>query len=138
RLFHVVALETEGAGQVAQRADAGRRRVRLQLLEDVVVAVELLHLVLREVTQSYTGAGADRAAVGRQHAGHHLEERGLAGAVFAHDGPALAAPHQQRQTVMHGARAVFLDHPVDLDDVVAGARRLAEIEALLDDAARRL
>ncbi len=64
-LIDVVALKAESAGQIAQRADAGHGRVSLQLLEDGVVSVELLHLMLREVAERDAGAERDLAAVGR-------------------------------------------------------------------------
>src|SRR5205085_5564645 len=66
------------------------------------------------------------------------EQRRLAGAVLAHDRPALLAAHGHREVVVHDARAVRLAQLLDLDDVITRARRHAKVEVLLDDAPRLL
>src|SRR5213076_644612 len=57
-------------------------------------------------------------------------------AVLAHHGPALLAPHGEREAGVHDAAAVRLAQPDQLDHVVARARRRAELEAPLDDPPR--
>src|SRR5205823_3250781 len=66
----------------------------------------------------------------------HLEEGRLAGAVLAHDGPALPAAHGEREVLVDDAVAVALRDAGELDDVVAGAGRRAKLEVLLLDPAR--
>ena len=58
----------------------------------------------RSSPSSPTAPMRDVAAVGRERAGDHLEQRRLAGAVLAHHRPALAAPHDQRRA-RRGRRA---------------------------------
>src|SRR5207253_8467921 len=52
--------------------------------------------------------------------------------------PPLAATYEHAEPGVHHSRAVLLRHARHLHHVLARARRLAELEALLDEAARRL
>jgi hypothetical protein len=108
RLQHVVVVEAERAGQVAQRALVGGRGVGLELLEDRAIAAEVVHRVLRVVAHRDRGADRHRAAIRRQRPGHHLQQRRLAGAVLAHHRPALLAAHGQRQAGVDRCGAVGL------------------------------
>ena len=65
---------------------------------------------------------------GGERAGNHLQQRRLAGAVPAHDRPALAAPDRQVDAVVDHPRAVRLRHVLEHGDLFARARRLAELE----------
>ena len=114
--------------RLAQRADRLVREVLLQLLLDREVGVEQVERLLREVAQLEARAEADCAGVGRQAAGDHLEQRRLAGAVAAHHAPALAAADRQVQAVVDDARSVRLAHALEHGHLVAGARRLPEVE----------
>ena len=58
----------------------------------------------------------------------HLEQRGLARAVPAHHGPALAAANRQAEAVVNHARAVALVQILDHRHLIARARRHAELE----------
>jgi hypothetical protein len=112
--------------------------VGLQLFQDGAAAVELLGLVLGEPPKLHRRAQLDPPLVGRQGARHHLEQGGLARPVLAHDGPALAPPHQQAQVAVDAAPGVGLAHALDLEDLVPAALDPAEVEAPLDEAAGRL
>ena len=61
-------------------------------------------------------------------AGDHLQQRGLARAVAAHHGPALAAADGQTEAVIDHPRAVALVQVFDHRHLVARARRHAEFE----------
>ena len=70
--------------------------------------------------------------------GDELEQRRLAGAVDAHDAPALAAPDMEVEALVDRALAIaFVDLPQH-HHVLAGAGRRAELEVDLLLAARRL
>ena len=89
--------------------------------------------MLGEIAHLHARADRHLAVVGRGLAGHELEEGALAGAVHAHHTPALAAPDQEVEVVVDLSRSVAFRHVIELGDVLAGARRRAEVE--LDDAA---
>ena len=77
------------------RAHARRRRVGRRALHDLVDRrrqVERVGVVLRVVADLDAVADLDRAAVVRQLAGDHAQQRGLARAVDADDADLLAAP----------------------------------------------
>ena len=84
--------------------------------------------MLREVPHLHAASDGDLAGVGLGLSGDELEERRLSRAVDAHDAPSLAAADEQVEPVVDLALAVALDHPVDLRDVLARARRGAEVE----------
>src|ERR1039458_4048990 len=86
-LVHVVSGELERARQGPQGADAVLREVLLQLLHDGQIGVQNVQRLLREVAHIEAGAEPHAAAIGRAHAGDHLEQGGLAGAVLAHHRP---------------------------------------------------
>src|SRR5699024_1721781 len=55
----------------------------------------------------------DPAAVGLVDAGHHLDQRGLAGAVLAEEDLDLSGAHMDGDVVDHGDRAEGLAHPLE-------------------------
>ena len=127
RLVDVVAGEAEGAGQRLEGADVRRAGTSsCSVSKTVRVAVEHLHRVLGEVAEldaaRRVGTRRRRAATAPD---DQLEQRRLAGAVDAHHAPALAAPDQQIEAVVDDVVAVALVDALQLDDVVARARRLA-------------
>ena len=67
-------------------------------------------------------------ASGAERAGDDLQQRRLAGAVSAHHRPALAAADRQREPVVDDAPAVRLADVLEHGDLIARARRLAEVE----------
>ena len=89
--------------------------------------------MLREVAHLDAGAELHAALVGVDVSRDHLEQRRLARAVLAHHRPALAAPHDDIQAVVHDAASVALRDAFEHDDLLAGSRRRPEIE--LHDAA---
>ena len=127
-LLDVVAGEAEAAGERAQRALAGLRERVLQRLEHGALAVEQLHGVLREVAHLHAAAEGHRAVVRLGLAGDQLEQRGLARAVDAHHAPALPAADQEVEPVVDLAAAVALVDVLQLDHVLAGARRWRKLE----------
>ena len=122
QLVLFVAGELERAEQVALGADRLEVELLVDLLVDGQVRVEQVERLLREVAH-LDATELQLAAVGLQVAGDHLQQRRLAGAVLAHDAPALAALDLEVERLVDRARAVGLLQAVDLDDVVARARR---------------
>ncbi len=86
-------------------------------------------MVLGVVADLDAGAEADRAAVRRQLAGDHLEQRGLAGAVLADDADLLAAPRRQGHRAQDDVIAVGLAHAVELEHLAHRALGRGEAEA---------
>jgi hypothetical protein len=99
-------------------------KVLLQLLLDRQVGVEQVERLLREVAHLQAGAELDRARVGRQRAGDHLQQRRLAGAVLAHHAPALAAADRQVRSRRRRRACRTPWSRLERRDLVAGARRL--------------
>ena len=130
-LVDVVAGELEGASQVAQHADRLVGEVLLELRLDGQIGAEHLERLLGEVAQLQAGTEPDVAGVRRHLPGDHLQQRRLAGAVLPHHAPALAAADGHVQAVVDDALAVALAHALEHRHLIAGARRLAEVE--LDD-----
>src|SRR5207244_465391 len=93
-------------------------------------------LVLRKVPGPRLVAPRRLARVGRDLAHHDLEERGLADAVGADDGDAVAAHHRQRDVVEHALDAVALADALDLDDLAARRPALRELERRMAARAR--
>src|SRR5208283_1459679 len=79
-----------------------------------------------------------RAVVGLRGACHQFQKRGFAGAVDAHDAPALAPANLEVEPLIDAPRAIALVHLLQARDVLAGAwrRRKIEIDGL--PALRRL
>ena len=65
---------------------------------------------------------------GWRRARHQLQQRRLAGAVDAHDAPALPAAHLEVEPLVDAAAAVALVHVLQAHHVLAGARRRRELE----------
>ena len=127
-LLDVVALEEERAQKLAllRRRPTGGGAVHL--LHHGVLGVELLKLVLGVVGHAHVVAELAGARVGRLVAGDHLHEGGLARAVGAHQGDALAAVELERDVGVHVLVAVALGHVLELHHEVGGTRRLREVE----------
>src|SRR5205085_1864513 len=76
---------------------------------------------LIEVRDAGAGAAYDRAARRLDLAAHELQERGLAGAVGAHDADAIAAHHGEREVIDERAAADRERHVVHLEHRLAQA-----------------
>ena len=84
--------------------------------------------MLREVSHLHARPEGDVPRVGFRFSGDELEQRGLSRTVHAHDAPPFASSDQEIEPVVNLACAVGLDDVIELRDVVARARRLAELE----------
>ena len=91
-------------------------------------AIQHVERLLREVTHDQARAQAHAARIGRARPGDHFQQRGLARAVLAHHRPALAAADRQAEPVIDHARPVALVQIFDHRDLIARARRHAELE----------
>ena len=128
RLVDVVTAEHEPAEDLPH---ARRRRIRgrpQHHLIDGQREVERVGVVLRVVAERHAVAELDRAAVVRQLARHHAEQRGLAGAVHPDDADLLAALDRQVDAGEHDVIAVRLLQPLDPDHVRDRAIRRRERE----------
>ena len=99
------------ADEIAQRAEPGRDGVEHRLVAPGVERVG----VLRQARDAAARRAADDAGVGREIAGEHLEQRGLAFAVAAEHGDALARLNRQadvveQREVAEGDADVIEDH----------------------------
>src|SRR5690606_7009203 len=86
---NVVAAEVERAQQVAHVPERGVGDAVVDLVEDGLLRVEHLDGVLAEVAYPHPRADHGLTVGGLDLSGENLEERGLAGAVDAHDRDAL-------------------------------------------------
>ena len=102
-LEHLVAAQPEHAEQVAQRAVARGRRLA-HVLEQRAPGDDAL-VLLRVVADRHVRAELDLAEVGAELVGQHLEQRGLARAVEAHDEQPLAAADVEVHVGEHVERA---------------------------------
>ena len=127
-LLNGIALKQEGAEQAAHLADIPTRRHVIELLEHGVARVQLLQLVLRVVRQRHVHAVVDGAGVGLHDARDHLHERGFARAVGAHKRHLVAAVHGEVEIVVDALVAEGLHQAAAAHHLVAGARRLHEVE----------
>ncbi len=84
--------------------------------------------LLREIAHLQARAQPDVTAVRRQLSGHHLQQRRLAGAVFPHHAPALAAANREVQSVVNDPPAVRFGDVFEHRDLLARARRRPEVE----------
>ena len=78
--------------------------------------------MLRVVADLDAAADLDRAAVVRQLAGDHAQQRGLAGAVDADDADLLAAPDREVDAREHDVLAVRLRQALDRGSTSATVR----------------
>ena len=108
-------------------------KVLLDLLPHGELGIEELGRLLREVAHLHARPDADIAAIGRQRPRDHLEQRCLAGAVAAHDAPALAATDGEVDAVVNDALAVRLRQILENGNLIARTRGLAKVE--VDDLA---
>ena len=115
RLVGVVAAEHERA---EDRAHARRWRLGRRALDDLIDRrrqIERVGVVLRVVPDLDVVADLDRAAIPRQLAGDHPQQRGLAGAVDADDADLFAALDREVDAREHDVIAVRLPETLDLD-----------------------
>src|SRR5436190_22286156 len=127
-LLDVVAGELEGAEETAEDDDRLERKVFLDLLPNGEIEIEKIERLLREVAQLQARAESDRAAVRRQRAGDHLQQRRFSRAVLSHHAPPLAAADVEVEAVVDRARAERFLHATHLHDVFPRALRRAEVE----------
>ena len=100
----------------------------IEFLEHGVARVQLFQLVLRVVRQRHVHAIGDGARIGLHDARDHLHKRGLARAVRAHQRHLVAAVHGEVEVVVHALVAEMLHQAAAAHHLVAGARRLHEVE----------
>ena len=127
-LFHGVTGEQERTEQRADLRHSPLRRNPIELLEDRVARMQLLQLVLREIAHGHMRPVFQRARIGGRHAGNHLQQRGLAGAVRTDECDFLAAVHREIQMLVYNVVAVRLRDVLELHNEIARARRLTEVE----------
>ena len=127
-LLNGIALEQEGAEQASHLADVPARRHVVELLEHGVARVQLLQLVLRVVRERHVHAVVDGAGIGLHDACDHLHERGFTRAVGADERHLVAAIHGEVEVVVDAFVAERLHQAAAAHHLVAGARRLHEVE----------
>ena len=127
-LFDIVAGEPEAAGQGPERALAGLRKGILERLEDGALALEHIHGVLGEIAHLDAPADRNRPVVGIGRARHELQQRRLAGAVDAHDAPALPTPDGEIKPLVDAQAAIALVDVLQAHDIVARAWRRGKVE----------
>ncbi len=137
-LVHVVAPELE-LGQEAQHVLLGRQGDhRLDLLEHSVAGVQVL-VVLVEVAELHLAAQPGPAGDEGDLLGDGLQQRGLAGAVQAHDGQLLAPLDLEVLDGLEERLAIPADaHVVQHEGGVAAALGLGELELHLAAVPQRL
>src|ERR1700678_2280940 len=74
------------------------------------------------------GAEPNASGIWSTGSGNHLEQRGLAGTVSSHDGPAFSAADGEIEPVINHTRAVTLVQILKDRDLFAGSRRDAKVE----------
>ncbi len=84
--------------------------------------------MLGEIAHLDAGTERDGTLIRFGRAGDQLQQRRFAGAVNAHDAPALAALDQEIEAFIDGPAAIGLVDALDVDDVFARTRRLLEFE----------
>ena len=100
----------------------------VELLEHGVARVQLLELVLCVVRQRHVHAVIDGAGIGLHNARDHLHKRGFARTVGAHKRHLVAAVHGEVEVVVDALVAEGLHQAAAAHHLVAGARRLHEVE----------
>src|SRR3984885_12494441 len=84
--------------------------------------------MLGEVAHLDAAAERHRTVVRLGRARHQFQQRGLAGAVDAHDAPALPSPYHEVEPIIDDPLAVALLHFFQADHIFARARRRQKIE----------
>ena len=120
-LVHAVTREEEGAEDRAQPRVRRLGRDRLHLFQHRARRIQRVELVLGVIMDGHVRAQRALAAIEGQHAGQHLEQRGLAGAVVADQRHPLAALHREVDAA--------IDHVVAVGLVDAGQRGHATARA---------
>ena len=137
-LLDIVAGEAEAAGERPKRALVRLGEGILQGFEDGSFALENLHRMLGEIAELDAGAERDDAGIRLGGAGDELQERRLAGAVDAHDAPALAPADLEVEAVIDDLLAIALGDALQVRDIVPRAWRRLELELHGLSALRRL
>src|SRR6185295_17273455 len=99
-----LAIEAEAAEKIARDLLAEARIEPLEMIDRRGRRIELFELVLGEIADSQVPRGDALAGQWRRHAGQQLDQRGLAGAVRAEQGNAVAG----RKTQLHSVEDVTL------------------------------
>src|SRR6202049_99268 len=107
-LIYVFAGELECSRKVPQRPETVLRKILLQLLDDGEIGIEHVQGLLREVAHIQAGAESHASGIWSTGSGNHLEQRGLARAVSAHDGPAFSAADDEIESFINHTRTVTL------------------------------
>jgi hypothetical protein len=104
RMRDHVAAEVESAEKVAQLLLARRGIDPREMPQRRFVGTQLLHLMLREVTERERLRGMPRAGERRQRSGDRFQKRRLAGAVGAEKPDAIAVEDAPVEAFEHGGR----------------------------------
>src|SRR5207245_5614778 len=92
---------------------------------------------LRVVPGRNAEAERERAGVGVGLAGHDAQQAGLAAAVETEDEQPLAPPEVEGDVVEHGAGAIPLAQPLDIENELPGVRRLRDADSVATTLRRR-
>ena len=126
--FDIVAGEEEGAKQAALLRNGPGGGDRVDLLKDGVALFEPLELMLGVIRHAHMGAERTRASGWGLLPYEHLEKRRLARSVWAHQGHTVTAVQREVCILIKDLVAVALGEVLKLDNHIAGARRIGELE----------
>ena len=129
QLFLIRAFEQECAGDGADEVHVGTVVRFRDGLQHGVLGVQDIGLVLGEVVEGRAVADRPDAGIGWEDARQHLEQGTLAGAVFAHQGDALAALHCEIERSIDDVVAIGLGDALKLQHMPAGGGRDGKSEA---------
>ena len=127
-LVDVLASEEEGTEQTALLRDSPGRGNGVDLLQDGISLFKPLELMLSVVRHADVGAERTGTLSRRLLADEHLEERGLAGAIGSDERDTVPAIQRQIGVLVKGLAAEALGKILELDDHIARARRVGELE----------
>ena len=130
-LLHVVAVEQKRAQKLALLGGGPAGRGLVHLLQHGVGLAQGLKLVLRVVRHGHVLPKLHGACRGGLVTVDDLHERGLARAVGAHKRHVVATVQLQVHAVVHVVVLVVLRDALQAHDLVAGARRVRELEVHL-------
>ena len=108
RVVHVLAMQQRADDDIVLDAERRKRPHDLEGAADAAPA----DAVGRQAVDALAGEG-DRSGVGREHAGDHVEQRGLAGAVRPDDRENAALGHLEADPVDRDQAAEPLAHAID-------------------------
>ena len=124
-----IAGETETAEKVAPPLLGGNRTESGEVFEGAGAGIELLQLVLREITDTKIGTGFARSGQRQQFARERTYQGRFAGPIGSQQADAIARRELQPDAVEDRRIAVPHSRFVQHQQRVAGARRLLEAEA---------